>query len=483
MRWIMRHAVFSLCLSLGTAAWYILAQKESTPAQSIQVAEETPIVQTNAPAECEQPENAPGQSIKFGLVEPMNGYTNAKIITLRESADASSKVVAKLKAEDYGQILILGATRDYLYVRVTVNDVAGDDAAEAKEEYEGWAAWGSVVTDMSAIVMDAETGEVVSRVPFGDTVVSSVIFSPDNSRAIFFSGGSRHLAYEVRTSDYTLTRSLTTSDEEYLGTLFYGPADDALYATVHWSGNSSTTKRKVSVVRIDDDGASNVAPEFKINESNFVISPDGLLAFVQRAEGENNGELTIDVIELATQTLRNTFTLAGANVSSNVGSIVLSRDGSELYERLSENTGAISVVDTRTGQVVRELPASSTQSWSYFTQGDVVGDSLLLRVYEGGEEEMHASPRRYWVGNYGRVEAEGDIASAIEAGGKRYAVNENGTRLFRLDDKNRIREKFTITRPDLRTGGEMGSSLTVFGLSASPDGKRIIMLIGMEHGC
>jgi hypothetical protein len=192
--------------------------------------------------------------------------------------------------------------------------------------------------------------------------------------------------------------------------------------------------------------------------------------------------LTIDVIELATQTLRNTFTLAGANVPSNSVSFVLNKDGSELYERLSENTGAISVIDTRTGQVVRVLPDSSTQGWSYYSRGDLIGDSLLLRVYEGGEDDMHASPRRFWVGNYGRVEAEGDIANVVEAGGKRYAVNENGTRLFKLDASNRIRQKFTIARPELHTGGD-GSSLTVFGLSASPDGKRIIMLLGMESGC
>jgi hypothetical protein len=206
MRWIMRHAVFSLCLSLGTAAWYILAQEKSTPAESIQAVEETPIVQTNAEAECEQPENAPGQSVKFGPVEPMNGYTNAGIITLRESADASSKVVAKIKAEDSGQVSILDATRDYLYVRVTANDNSGDESAEAKREYEGWTTWGSVVTDTSAIVLDAETGEIVSRVPFGDAVISSVAFSPDGSRAIFFSGseGIRQSVYEVRTIDTRL---------------------------------------------------------------------------------------------------------------------------------------------------------------------------------------------------------------------------------------------------------------------------------------
>jgi DNA-binding beta-propeller fold protein YncE len=480
MRWIMRHVVFVLCLSLGSTTWYILAQKASTHTEPTKAIEAPPVHQTIASTDDEQPEFVPGQSIKFGPVGAIGGYVNTQTVILRESADAQSPVVAKLKSEEYGSVEILGATGDFLHVRFTLNASLVDDMAERKQVYEGWTAWGSVMPELSAIVLDAETGAVVSRIPLGEGI-ASIAYSPDGKRAIFYSGsiGRGQSAYEVRTSDYTLTRSLTPSDTDYLTMLFYGPANGDLYATVHTSDEAHSGDGKLSLTQIGEYGAANIPLEFNISPSNFAISPDGLIGFVWHAENGSN-EMVVNVIELNNLKIRNTFTLPGESLPANSGSFVLNRDGSELYVRLSENTGTISVINTRTGQLVREIPDSATGSWSHFS---LVGDSLLLRVWEGNEDEMHSGPHLYWLGKSKRVAAEGGITDAVEAGGKRYAVNANGTLLFKLDASNHIQERLMITRPDLPKGATEGNDLSVFGLSASPDGKRIIMFIGMEHGC
>lgn len=474
MRWILRHALFALCFSLGSTAWYILAQKKTTPAPLVQTTQEPTIDREPAPIASRQPETTPGHSIRFGPLEPIPGYANRPIVILRESADETAPVVARLKAGDYREIFILGGSRDFLHVQIVADEVMTDGLAEKQRVYRGWTPWGFVVPEMGAIVMDAEKGTVVSRVPLNQGL-NSVIFSPDGSRAIFTgdSSGSNQTAYEVQTSDYTLTRSLVSSEKEPFSALFYGPASGEIYAKVYDSGER--------LVRIGDGGAANAPTTIAPNIS---VSPDGLLGFIVRQEeGDSQFDLTIDVMELTTMGVRNTFKLRSETLSADGSGLILNRDGSELYVRLWENTGTISVIDTRTGQLLREIPESATQSWSYFWRDSIVGDSLLLRVWDEGEEESHEAPTRYWLSNGRRTLAEKGVDYAVEAGGKRYAVNDEGTLLFRLNDKNRIQKSFRISRPERGEDAEMGNSLNVFGLSASPDGKYLIMFVGMSHGC
>lgn len=481
MRRIMRHVVFALCFTLGSTAWYILAQRISTPVQPAQAAEEKESNQNIAQSDSEQPEVVPAPSIKSAPPEPLTGYANAKTVILRESPDANAPIVAKLKAGEYEQVTILGATGNFVRVRFVAYGDAVDGVSQREKDYEGWTTWASVYMDISAIVLDAETGAVVSRVPLSEGL-SSVTFSQDGSRGLFFhnSDGIGRAAYEFRTSDYTITRSLTSSDGEYLGTLFYGADSGELYAAVQMSDETSTESAKVSLVRIGEGDAASVASELNLSKSNFAISRDGLTGFMTRPQNGNPNELTVDVIDLAARKVRNTFTLTGENFPSDSSNFTLSRDGSELYIRLSDISGAISVIDTRTGQFIRQLPDSATGEWSYFGRDSLVGDSLLLRVWEGGEDDSRS--QLYWVGASGRVAAESGIDFAVEAGGKRYAINENGTLLFKLDAYNRIQQRIKIARPELQKGMP-DNGLSVFGVSASPDGKRIIIIIGMEHGC
>jgi hypothetical protein len=484
MRRITRYIVFALCLGLGTSTWYILAQKKTAPAQPASATEEPPINQTSAQLNSVQPEDEFGESIVSGPIAPTFGYANTTTVVLRESADANAPISAKLKASAYDGALILGATRDFLHVRFTTNDGADNGGNVRERDYEGWTTWASIVPSMSAIVLDAETGAIVSRVPLSEGM-SSVNFSPDSSRAIFYSGNNSlgRLAYEVQTSDYKLERSLTTAaNDEYFGTFFYGAGDGALYTTLYLSGNAHPGTNGISLLRLGEEGVTPTA--IGSDGNNFLlIAPDGLTALRAREESAVAAKLMIDVVDLATLKVRNSFWLDRTTASSEMGDYLLNKDGSELYlRRLDALT--IPVIDTRTGHMVRELQSRSTRGDStHFSQGDLIGDSVLLRVWPAETDEMHERGQRFWVSEGRRLLAQPGIDYAVEAGGKRYAVNEDGTLLFKLDGNNRVQKRFIINRPERRNGADNGNGLSVFGLSASPDGKHLILFVGMEHGC
>lgn len=481
MRWILRHAVFALCFSLGSAAWYVLAQQETTTTSSspAPVVQTAPVVieanQTITPSETAPPEILPGRSISFGPFKPITGYANAPTLILRASADRNAPIVARVQQGSYEPLEIIGATAEFLHVRVVLNSGTAQLATEGRQEYTGWATWDSVSPEMSAIVIDTETGAVVSRVPLTDGL-ASVIYSPDGSRALFTSeqSGVSQIAYEVRTSDYTLTRSLLSPENETFSALFYAPASGDLYARVYAS-------QKENLVRLGDGGAVNGMSDL---DPNLIVSTDGRVGLVARREaGDAPTELTIEMLDLTTLGVRNTFKIRGENLPDNGSGLVLSSDGAKLYLRPSETSGEISVLDTRNGQLLSLLPGSATAGWSYFGRDSILGDSVLLKVWNENGDEMHDAPTRYWISNGKRMLAQSGIDYVVEAGGNRYAVNEEGTQLLKLNDNNRIQQRFIISRPDRRADATMGNELTVFGISASPDGKRLIVFMGMASGC
>lgn len=471
MRWLKRHVVFALCLGLGASSGSVPAQTGSMPVSQVREAGNIPLEGTYAKDDSEKVDELSGQSIKFGEVGSMSGFVNTTTIVLRENPESSSPIIAKVKVGEYEAAKILGAKGAFVHVRLETNEDAVADVPRRERGYEGWTTWDSIVPDITALVLDTETGAVVARVPLPDGL-TSVTFSPDGTRAMFFSGyaGAGNAAFEVRTSDYTFTRTLASSEDEQVGMLFYGPADGDLYASMFSS--------KPSVIRIGNDGQPNTPVEIV---PDIKVSPDGRLAFV--SHGKDGNELTVDVIDLATLQIRNTMVITGGDLASDVGSFVLNKDGSEMYVRSSENSGPISVIDTRTGQIVRELSNPSEQASSYFSQGDLVGDSLLVRVATETDDDMRVGMQNYWVGSGSLMLAEPEVEYVVEAGDKRFAVNDEGTLLFRLDNNNRIQERLKIDRPERGTDKHGGNGLTVFGITASPDGKQIIMFVGTEHGC
>ncbi len=237
------------------------------------------------------------------------------------------------------------------------------------------------------------------------------------------------------------------------------------------------------MIRIGDNEANAQTGIGVSGEDTFITSPDGSKGFILHKKDGDSYEMTVDVIDMVAAKVRNNFKLIGTDLPSGASDFVLNQDGSELYVRLSEKADSISVIDTRTGQRVRELkdPLADDSSPAYPI--GLVSGSLLLADWFDKNGEAYASPKMFWLTDGGYTKADAGIAYAVEANGKGYAINENGTQLFKLDSHNRIRERITISRPERFKGAGMGNGLTVFGLKASPDGKRLIMFLGFEHGC
>jgi hypothetical protein len=471
-----------------------MSRTGGTLSQLVQKAKTPSILQASLPAfSVDIPQGAQGsareatQSYSFvvSYPEPVHGYVNTKTIHLRESADAIVPSVTTLEENDYSEAQILGASRDFLHVSFAPSVSGSATEEERTKTFEGWTTWAEIVPDMSAIVLDAETGRVVARLPLDQKFLASTQYSSDGSRAVFYSPGESSTAsiYEVRTSGYTLSRSLRLAQDSYLESVFYVATGNQLHAIIR-AGNSAD--KKLTLVRINDDGSTNNLMEFEVANVGFALSPDARTGFVIHQGEAPSYQFKITVVDLQTLSIRNSFTLESGDgfQSLHMDNFVTNWDGSELYVRLSNAADAISVMDTRTGKSVRELPGNlSAHSWATFRRGALAGDSVLVKYCDTGEDEVKGCWNRIWIGDNGRSNVERDIEYAVEAGGESFAVNSKGTRLFKLDNKNRVRKSFMIERPERREGAVNGNSLSVFGLSASPDGQRIVMFVGLEHGC
>lgn len=474
MRYTLRTVAFVLALLSGTSLWYALAYRSVVPVQANIAA----ALQTSTP----EPEPAPAENfMSFGPVEGLYGFTNTNVLILRRKPEASAGVVARLELPEAVQVNILDATRDF--VRVTVPAPAGSKyAEEGKAEYEGWASWGAIVPYMSALVLDTASGDVLARVPLGEAHVS-VSYSPDGSRALFHatpeSGGSIH-GFEVNTSDYRITRSLQALSRNLLVPAFYSPVDGSLAA---FGRAQDSTQKTLSVMRLSDFYTVGMPTKIKAAKTTLVIAPDGLTGFViHLPDGEHQAAL-IDVVDLQSMEIRNSFSLDEAYILGR-DSFVVSKDGSEIYVTRRESD-SVSVIDTWTGQTLREFSIKmATRDSLYFSQGDLVGDSLLVKYWGRTNDDVTSSDAHVaWLSATRAVNADPGIDRAVEAGGVVYAINAKGTRLFRLDKKRHIQERLQIERPEMRNKKELQDAMTTYGLAASPDGKQIIVFVGVHQGC
>ena len=78
---------------------------------------------------------------------------------------------------------------------------------------------------------------------------------------------------------------------------------------------------------------------------------------------------------------------------------------------------------------------------------------------------------------------ERGVDYAVEADGARYALNDDATLLFKLDADNRVRERIRIERPEAKYNETITKELTVIRFVASPDGKYLIIFLGVVDGC
>ena len=484
MRYTPRFIAFVLSLLLGITVWGVLAYRSRTAGLRAQ-ANRTPARQTKMDAPT-QTRVAPLPDVKFGPVGRLTGYAITKNVTLRQSAQADAPVIATIKAYEHEQVEVLGATRDFIHAKFRANEGMYEGGSRTRD-YEGWVTWADVAPESSAIILDAGTGEVISRVPL-DGGLTSIAYSPDGSRAVFYHPGrGSNIAQEVRTSDYTLTRNLVSSGSDTFGSLFYGPTDGALYVAVFDESASpySMEDVKFDVIRIGDACTPNTSIAMSGKATGFVVSPDRRTGFILHSKkiGALEHAVTIDVVDLETLRIRNTFALEGSYRPWWARMLTMNKDGSELYSKLTLDSDPIKVIDTRTGQTRRELPASSSV-YTDLDQQSVVGDSLLLHTLN----ERHSStqqPALVWLNDAGAVPAQRGISYAVEAVDSRFAINDEGTRMFKLDADNRILERLPIERPDIRHPQNKSHwpQIITRGLTASPDGKHLIVLVEMELGC
>jgi hypothetical protein len=152
-----------------------------------------------------------------------------------------------------------------------------------------------------------------------------------------------------------------------------------------------------------------------------------------------------------------------------------------LYRVLGPNCEAITVIDTRTGQKLREIPNDGVKERSlYLSRQELVGSSFFFSIWDDEAKES----RGVLLDGKGKTrETPRGIDFIVEANGVRMGVNEAGTHLFKLDAENRISEKYRIERSDKQHEQDDTIGLIVHQLAASPDGKRLILVLGFEPGC
>jgi hypothetical protein len=482
MRWLTRLAISVICVGFGASLCFIVAQKKSTAGGSTEQAEVMPA--TKAPVQAKQAaqQNDVLSSIRYVPAKPAHAMLNVDTLVLRESATANSRVVAKVKINGSYYIDILDATDDALHVNLHVFSRGRGNSADTSEKesvYVGWTDWASVEPNESVIVLDAETGAAISRRPVG-SMWAPVAYSPDGSRAIFNGPVNSDTKCEVRTSDYSSIRCIKTDIES---NFFYGPTDGALYAAIQMIGGrfAYDSATWLKIVRIGDEGASNIGAKIPDDVEDLAISPDGRTGFYLHHEVYMKPELKVDVVDLANFKIRNSFTLHGDNLPNTSTAFAVNEDGSELYTDLESGVGKISVIDTRTGETRRTLRFrhAPRESW-YLNREDVIGDAVLLNMGIGGHDNPHPTSRYIWIKSDGRVTPEKRFNAVFQAGGLRYALDRYGRRIFKLDSNNNVRESIKIDLSSLPKGS--ADKLSIHAMSVSPDGKRIILFVGIKNG-
>ncbi len=482
---IARVAFLCFALSIATACASAVAQQNSNMAVTANTQADVPSTNETAPPVPLAEESDAQSVVRFEPIEVVStAYANAESIRLRESPEASLAGSHVVKIPENFSFDVLGWTRDYLRVRIPAEDASLYLDESNKTNLEGWVTWGEVAPVTTAIVLDAENGALVSRLPFFDNDSTiSVAFSSDHSRALFF---NNEQAYEVKTEDYTLTRSFKAKLE---GTLFntvsffYGSTDDTIYAALGTSTAGRTADELLlNIVRVDDTDGPAPAPLISERAIGFALSPDGSKGFILHAANFMTEEMVVDVLDLQGMRVSNTFTLRGINLPTSPAEFVTNADGSEFYRVLSPGCEVISVIDTSTGHLLREIPTGeeARERALYLRRQEMVGNSFFFRIWD----DEDAQSRGVLLDAGKRSELPRGIDYLVAAGGVRFGVNDAGTRLFKLDAENRISQKYRIERPDVRQGqNDEEDGLIVYQFLASPDGKSLMVVLGFPHGC
>lgn len=517
---------FVIAAAVGAAPWHVVASAQQEEAR--RAAQEAPRV-TNAnvsdagqraasddeaPAAETTAETSSDAGVASEVIVPrlqwsevQTAWASANVarVTLRERPEPGAPAVATLRLLEYDSAEILDWTRDRVKVKFAANSDA--EGGTRRRDYEGWVGWGAVRPGALAIVLDAESGEVFARVPFAANVTSAT-FSPDGRRVLFHGEGLT-LAYEASTKDYKPARVLESTTTGGFGQFFYGAGGELYAPVLTVAYDESRTETSLDVLRVGEDRGAETGAGVRTRLTSgkgttFLVAADGLTGIMIRREPGWQGSsepaersasggadasgrsATVEVLDLQTLAARSSFTLYGREAPDETSQLAVSRDGAELYVKTPGEEEVIHVFDTRSGVRLRdiklELPGLQ---WAMLAGSAPLGDTLLLKTFlRAHEDEGEAVEGSVWVGGEKPVEAEAGIDHVVEAGGARYAVNTAGTQLLKLDSQNRVTERLSIARPEIKRAAETVEELNVFGLTATPDGKHLILFVGMpECGC
>jgi hypothetical protein len=423
---------------------------------------------------------------EWGEVEPSWGSAAVSPLVLRAGTGAGSRVVARVKVEEGEGVSILEAAGDRLRVRIEAN---AEQGGTRHRSVEGWVEWGAVVPAAEALVVDAASGEVLRRLPL-EGGITSVLFAPDGGRALFY-GAAAPAVYEATADDFKLRRALRLDGAVSVGELFLQPQAAQLILPLWRPGDDADGEGSgdytLSFVRAGGGPAARVPTTLRSSSGGrFLVSDDGQTGVALYPGGAAWGEanrVAAAVFDLQTLTLLREFVLPASVTTDD--DVALGRGGAELLALPAQHPLSLFVIESFSGALVREVSLGRRGGGvAGFAQTGARGGPLVLSYAEFEGEESVALRRAQLTGGGRLARLPEDVSLVAEAGGARYGVDYEGTRIFLLDEAGRVRASRRVKLPAAKPAPAAAADdgrLTL-DLSVTPDGKHLVIIKG-TGGC
>ncbi len=273
-------------------------------------------------------------AVRWSPVGPIPGFIGGPQLTIRAGAGLRAAVVEELDGHSYEAVEVLEQAGDFLRARFSTG---ANEKVEGRR-VEGWVAWGEVVPQTTALVLDARTGRVLSLHALGSGI-DAVSFSPDGKRALFH-GQWAPTVYEADAADLVPTRQLTAEGEGSFNPAVYVGSGHELLTTFSTAASEKAAST-LYAVRSGDGGVTATpfarAPS-GAEPSRVVFAPDGRAGFAfhpfpygdeaeTTVEEDRGSVATVEVFDpLTMQTVRR-FKLPDPALSLEPSSIAVNADG------------------------------------------------------------------------------------------------------------------------------------------------------------
>jgi outer membrane protein assembly factor BamB len=411
------------------------------------------------------------------------GYVNAASLPLRDRPSPASPVTARVDVsslEAYDMVSIHDVHDGFLLVSYDGRE--GSTVAP----FTGWVRWGEVVPDSAALVLDAATGETLATRPL-DVWSSAIVFSPDGSRGLLWStiqscgdeGPGVPTVYEVSTEDLAVVRTIEaprTSGYALIAAAYYDPRSSTLCAALIDSDDG-----RLSIATVDERGGIVAPKTICTGVAGLAVSRDRRVAVGVLGNEDHTATTTRGfALDLVSLEIRNHFSTPEGVVIGSSADLCPSTDGGTI---VVDRDGEVLGIDTGTGRVAWRVRAPGADAEYIWRRGDPRSEGAPFAIaYSGGGNDGESRPTPFWIVDGAAKRLDRRIATTCERAGARFGVDETGERLYRLDENGRIVSSSPIARPDLK-GTMKEGRLETSGLVATPDGKRVILLLFVPSGC